>query len=137
MNRMLGKNQYSTLPVSKWDVRIRNNKRRRNAEIRRHIFLLIFAIAFICMAVFGINSMISKAGEAKEEELSFKYYKNICVEEGETLTSIARTYADQAHYKSYNKYIQEVVYMNHLENADDICEGAYLIIPYYSNELLR
>jgi len=123
------------LPISKWDARIRNNKRRRNAEIRRHIFLSIFAIIIICIMIFGINNMISKAGAAKEEELFFKYYKSICVEQGETLASIARAYADQAHYEDHNKYIQEVVYMNHLENADDIREGAYLIIPYYSNEL--
>lgn len=137
MSRAIAGNKYHTLPVSKWDARIRANKRRRNAQIRRNIFLLIFALGFICVAVFYANSMISKAGAAKEEELSFKYYKNICMEEGETLTSIARTYADQAHYESHDKYIREVIYMNHLENADDICEGTYLIIPYYSNELLK
>ena len=127
MSRALANNKYSTLPVSKWDKRIRDNKRRRNAEIRKNIFLLLFAVGFICVVIFGINSMISKAGDAREEELSFKYYKNICIEQGETLTSIARTYADHMHYESYHKYIQEVVYMNHLEDADDICEGAYLI----------
>lgn len=96
---------------------------------------MFLAIGFICIVIFGVNRMISRAGDVKEEDLSFKYYRNICVEQGETLTSIARTYADQAYYKSYDKYVQEVVYMNHLEDADDIREGAYLIIPYYSNEL--
>lgn len=137
MNSITANNQYNTLPVSKWDRRIRANKRRRNAEIRRHIFQLIFALGFICMIIFHINSMISKAGDAKEEELSFKYYKNICVEQGETLTSIAKTYADEAHYETLDSYIREVVYMNHLKDADDICAGYCLIIPYYSDELLR
>lgn len=80
--------------------------------------------------------MISKAGDVEEEELSFKYYKNICMEQGETLTSIAREYADREHYETLDQYIQEVVYMNHLKSEDDICAGYYLIIPYYSNELL-
>lgn len=137
MSSIAVRNKNSTLPVSKWDARIRRNKKKRNAEIRRRVFLLFFAISFICAAILGVNRMISKAGEAKEEELSFKYYKNICIEQGETLTSVARTYADQAHYEDHHKYIQEVMYMNHLEDADDISEGTYLIVPYYSNELLK
>lgn len=131
------KNSNATLPVSKWDVRIRDNKRRRKAEIRRHIVQFILAAGFICIAIFGINSIISKAGDTKEEELSFKYYKNICIEPGETLTSIARTYADSEHYSTTEKYIQEVVYMNHLEDADAVSAGDYLIIPYHSNKLLK
>lgn len=137
MNSVAARNRNNTLPVSKWDARIRKNKRRRNAEIRKHIFLLFFTLGFVCAVILGLNRMITKAGEAKEEELSFKYYKNIRIEQGETLTSVAHIYADQAHYENHQKYIQEVVYMNHLEDADDICEGTYLIIPYYSNELLK
>ena len=37
MNSTALRNSDATLPVSKWDVRIRDNKRRRNAEIRRHL----------------------------------------------------------------------------------------------------
>lgn len=136
MNSAAVKNGNTTLPVSKWDIRIRDNKRRRNAEIRRHIFQLIFAVGIICLVFFYINSLISKAGEAKEGDISFKYYKNICLEQGETLTSVAAKYADEAHYETLDQYIQEVVYMNHLKNADDVRAGYYLIVPYYSNELL-
>lgn len=137
MNDAAVRNRNTTLPVSKWDRRIRENKRRRNAEIRRHMFLLLFAAGFICVIIFSLNSTISEAGEAKEEELSFKYYKNICVESGETLTSIAAVYADEAHYETLDHYIQEVLYINHLQDADSICAGYYLIVPYYSNELLQ
>lgn len=137
MNRTRNRNSDATLPVSKWDVRIRDNKRRRNAEIRRHIAQFILAAVFVCIVVFGVNSIISRAGDTREEELSFKYYKNICLEPGETLTSIARTYADKEHYSTTDKYIQEVVYMNHLEDADAVSAGDYLIIPYHSNKLLK
>lgn len=136
MESMTMRNKNATLPVSKWDVRIRDNKRRRNAEIRKHIFQLIFAIGFICVAVLCLNSIISKAKDAEKEDISIKYYKNICVEQGETLTSIAETYADEDHYETLEKYIDEVVFMNHLKSADDIREGYYLIIPYYAGELL-
>lgn len=137
MNNAAIGNMNATLLVSKWDRRIRDNKRRRNAEIRKHICMLVFAAGFICMIIFGLNSTISEAGDAKEEELTFKYYKNICVEQGETLTSIAKTYADKDHYETLDRYIQEVIYINHLQDADSICAGYYLIVPYYSNELLQ
>ena len=136
MSSMMMKKRYATLPVSKWDKRIRDNKRRRNAEIRKHIFQLILAAVFICIAILCANSMISKAGDARGDNISVKYYKNICVERGETLTSIAKTYADEEHYETLDQYIEEVLYMNHLDNADDICAGYYLIIPYYASELL-
>lgn len=126
----------NTLSVSKWDIRISDNKRRRNAEIRKHFIQLVFAAGFICIVLFFVNSMISEAGDTQEGAVSFKYYKNICLEQGETLTSIAGIYADEEHYETPDQYIQEVVYMNHLKNADDIRAGYYLIIPYYSNELL-
>lgn len=136
MNSMTVNSKSATLPVSKWDVRIRDNKKRRKAEMRRHIFQLLFAVAFICVVVFFVNSMISEAGDAKQEDISVKYYKNICLEPGETLTSVARIYADEAHYETLDSYIQEVVYMNHLKDPDHISAGYYLIIPYYANELL-
>ena len=129
-----GKN--STLHISKWDKRIRDNKRRRKAEIRRHVFQLIFAIGLIGIVIFGVNSVVSKAGNIKEDKISVKYYKNICVERGETLSSIANDYADKAHYDTIDQYIREVMYMNHLKDADDIPAGYYLIVPYYSDELL-
>lgn len=136
MNSMTVRSMNSTLSVSKWDIRIQDNKRRRNAEIRKHIFQLIFALVFICIVTLFINGMISQAGDTAEEDISFKYYKNICVEPGETLTSIAEIYADEEHYETIDQYVQEIVYMNHLKNADDIRAGYYLIIPYYTNELL-
>lgn len=136
MGSMAVGSKNATLPVSKWDVRIRDNKKRRKAEMRKHIFQLFFAVIFICIIIFFINSMISEAGDAKEGDISVKYYKNICLEPGETLTSIARVYADEEHYETLDSYIQEVVYMNHLKDADHISAGYYLIIPYYSNELL-
>lgn len=135
MDSMKTGNKIAVFPVDKWEIRIRENKRRRNAEIRKHIFQLIFALAFICVAILCANSIISKAGDAHKEDISVKYYKNIRVEPGETLTSIAKTYADDKHYETLDRYIQEVVYMNHLADADDICAGYYLIIPYYAGEM--
>ncbi len=120
---------------NKWDIRVRQSKERRRAELKRHIFQLFFAACFICAVILGANNLISRAGEAEEAELSFKYYRNIPIEQGDTLSSIARTYADQEHYETTDDYVQEVRLINHLEEEDKIYTGDYLIIPYYSNEL--
>ncbi len=120
---------------NKWDIRVRQSKERRRAELKRHIFQLFFTACFICAVILGVNNLISKAGEAKEAELSFKYYRNIPIEQGDTLSSIARTYADQEHYETTDDYVREVRLINHLEEEDKIYTGEYLIIPYYSNEL--
>ncbi len=115
--------------------KIRRDKYKRKAEIRKHIFQLVFAVCFICFIVLGANSLISKAGTSKDAESSFKYYKNIPVEQGDTLLSIADTYADKEHYASADKYVREVRLMNHLEEDDTVYAGDYLIIPYYSDIL--
>jgi len=120
-----------------WDVRICLNKKRRKAELRKRTAQVLFAVCFVCIILLGVNRIISKAGTTKEEELSFKYYKSISVQEGDTLTSIAKVYADEEHYSSVEKYVQEVMYINHLKNADKICAGDYLIVPYFSDEFLQ
>lgn len=115
--------------------KILRSKEIRESEIKKHTFQLVFAIFFIFTVLFGMNHFISRAGAAKETELSFKYYRNIPVEEGDTLESIAQIYADEEHYESTDAYLREVRLMNHLEEEDKIYAGGYLIIPYFSNEL--
>lgn len=120
--------------LSQWERQRGRERRQRKAEIRKHVFLLAFAVCFLFAAVFGLNRMISNAGAPQETELSFKYYKNIPVEQGDTLFSIAGTYADREHYDSVDKYVREVRLMNHLDEDDTIYAGDWLIIPYYSGE---
>lgn len=134
MDGMALRNQNITFLVSKWDRRILENKRRRRAQMKRHIFQTVFAAMFLGIALLCANSMSSKAEEEKRGDVPAKYYKNICVGQGETLTSIARLYADKEHYGTLSEYIEEVAYMNHLENVDDIRAGYYLIIPYYAKQ---
>ncbi len=134
MNKTAGYHENIIIGID-WDARIRCNKRKRRAELKKHTFQLIFAILFVCLAILGINRMISSAGAATESDLSFKYYKNICAEEGDTLFSIAETYAEEGDYDSVDAYVSEVRFMNHLEEEDTLYAGDYLIIPYYSNEL--
>ena len=47
---------------------------------------------------------------------------------------IAEKYADDIHYDSLSDYMDEVIFINHLEDGDQIKAGTYLTIPYYSTE---
>ena len=116
-----------------WEKRIRQNKIRRKREQRKHLFQLIFAVCFVCVAVLTVSGITSKASEANQQ-VEIKYYKNILLTSGDTLASIAEIYADDEHYPSKQKYINEVMLMNHIENEDEIYAGTKIFVPYYSSE---
>ncbi|MCR4588569.1 MAG: LysM peptidoglycan-binding domain-containing protein, partial [Lachnospiraceae bacterium] len=52
---------------------------------------------------------------------------------GQSLWDIASEYAD-SHYDSVADYIEEVTFINHIEDPDQISAGTVLVVPYYSAE---
>ncbi len=111
--------------------RIRNNKIRRQRELKRHMFISFFTLCIAFTLAFGIFSIKTSAKETSET-IEIKYYTSITVAEGDSLWSIAREYMG-THYASAHDYIKEVVNMNSLKD-DTIYTGQHLVIPYYSAE---
>lgn len=114
------------------------NRIRRNIKLRKYRKLKLikrFSILFICLVLCGIifGSTESIAGQTHEKEPVYKYYKSICISEGDTLTSITNLHFT-AEFKSKKKFMDEVRFINHLD-TDDLAEGGYLVIPYYSIEI--
>ena len=96
---------------------------------------IFFSLAATLIAVFiGIltTGFLSRA-QASSEPVHYKYFRSIMVYSGDTLSAISSRYIDD-HYTSVQDYIDEVCEMNHLQDADDIHAGDYLIIPYYSTD---
>lgn len=89
--------------------------------------LIILVITFLC-GLFYTNV------SAKEENPAeyYKYYTSIEVKSGDTLWSIANRYMNEK-YSSVQEYIDEVMYMNNM-TSDQIIEGHYLTISYYSDQ---
>ena len=108
-------------------------KRARQLEVRKHIIQLVFAVLFIFVMLFFVNHIVSKASTG-DDMIYFKYYTTIEVQAHETLSGIAEKYADDIHYDSLSDYMDEVIFINHLEDGDQIKAGTYLTIPYYSTE---
>jgi hypothetical protein len=114
-----------------FEERIRLNKIRRERELRRHILIFTVSAAVAIILTIAGGSLISRAQEPGTP-VFYKYYTSIRIDEGDTLWSLADSYADE-NFKSREAFIQEVVRTNHLLD-ETICEGDYLIVPYYSAE---
>lgn len=99
--------------------------------MRKNILIIIMTFSLIITASLSMNGFLSKA--SGKDGTSYKYYKSITIENGDTLWSIAQEYMDAEHYDSINEYINEIRRMNALNN-DDITYGRHLIVPYYEDE---
>lgn len=113
--------------------RIRNNKRKRNKQLRRNRLYLILSLVVtitISVALFGFSAKASDC----EEQIAYKYYTSIIIEEGDSLWSIANeNYTEQ--FKSKKAYMKEIKEINGLSD-EHLISGQYLIIPYYSYEFI-
>ena len=114
--------------------RIRNNKIRRRREMRRNIFMCFLTVMLVISLSLVFFSFGTKA-QSSEAEISYKYYKSITVQDGDTLWDYASLYADEEHYNSKQDYIDEVIHMNALTD-NEIISGQYIILPYYSLEFV-
>jgi len=114
--------------------RIRNNRIRRRRQLKHHILMFITTVLLISCFSVCFFSFKAKA-QSGSEEIAYKYYKSITVENGDTIWDYAEKYADSEYYDSYDCYIKEVIRINSLSD-DSIQSGQYIIIPYYSYEFV-
>ena len=112
--------------------RIRNNKIRRQRELKKHFMITIFTFCMISILAITFGSSFSKAKDADTDKPVYKYFTSIMVKSGDSLYSIANTNMS-AEFKSAENYINEIKHINSLED-DKIHVGQYLIVPYYSTE---
>lgn len=118
----------------KSERRIRNNRIRRQKEMRKNFLLVMMTICLVAACSISVSSFASNAKD-ESSTVSYKYYKSITIENGDTLWSIAQEHMDMEHYDSVLDYIKEVKQMNAL-SGDDITYGQSLVIPYYSSEFV-
>lgn len=89
--------------------------------------IMLSTIITIVILFMIVNSItVAYADDMIEYEKSFI---SIEINEGDTLTSIAETYAKSE--AEYQDYIEEVISINNLKN-DIIHNGCYLLVPVYT-----
>ena len=106
-------------------------KIKRTRQIRRRLLLFISTVLLIAIISFFGFGTKAKA-ESKENIQLYKYYKSVCVMPNDSLWNYAEEYAPDS---DYERYIEEVVRMNNLQEYK-INEGMNIIVPYYSFEFI-
>ena len=112
--------------------RIRNNRLRRRRQLRRHLIMCMLTFVLVISLSSVFFALRTKAQNSNEDIL-YKYYKSVMVEDGDTLWNYAELYGNKQVHEKNEDYIKEVIEMNFLD-SDEITAGQYLILPYYSPE---
>ena len=111
-----------------------NAKKRKSLRERRKIQrrkLQIRAAAVTFLLIFHFTPQNTQA-DSEPKAPTYKYYTSIRVSSGDTLWDIAKEYRTEE-YSDISSYIAEVREINHL-SSNQITDGMYLCIPYYSEE---
>lgn len=116
----------------------RSQKRRQKNQIQKSHASLTAVIALLPIVLVALLLIVhftpqnAQADENASSEPTYKYYTSIQVESGDSLWKIARKYQTKE-YSNIFSYISEIKEINHL-SSDQVTEGMYLCIPYYTKE---
>ena len=116
------------------EIRIQQNKIRRQRIVRRQYFLLGLTIALVIFLFAFIGTTVMSSAQSDEYEPSFKYYKTVTVHSDETLWNIANANFSEDNYDNLNEYIGEICMINAITDPDTINAGEDIVVPYYSAE---
>lgn len=105
--------------------------RQHAARVRKvRLFTSVFAFLFLFISVIGTNAIIANAGQGNEKSYQ-KQYMTIKVEKGDTVWSIAEEYMTPG-YDSVTELIEEIGFINSLDDNYSVNSGKILMIPYYA-----
>ena len=114
------------------ELRIYNNRLRRNRELKRHIFVFALSIVLFLAMLFLFSTSKSVASN-KEDQILYKHFDSIQIKAGDTLTTLAEQYVCEGS-NTVSSFIKEVRYINNLDEDDVLISGNYIIVPYYSTK---
>lgn len=116
------------------EIRIRNNRIKRQKIVRRQFTLLFAFLTLIIFISIFIGTTLLSDAQSDDFVPEFKYYKSVTVHTGDNIWSIASDYYSPEHYDNMNAYVFEICNLNRISKSDNIKSGENLIIPYYSTE---
>lgn len=119
---------------SKSEIRIQKNRMRRNRIVKRQRFMLISMLAIVFITALFIFFTLKADAESDKLNPEYKYYRQITVMPGDSLSSIATDNLPEGHYKNAEAYGHEIACINHIADDDMIYAGDSIVIPYYSKE---
>lgn len=99
-----------------------------------HKAAVVFIVCVLAILIALSASLFSQNIEAHDNDILHKYYTSVTIHPGDSLWSIANEHY-QLGYDNQNEYIDEVLQINHITDADDLISGTSIVIPYYSEEI--
>ena len=122
---------------SKSEIRIRNNRRRRQRIARMQRLVVFTAATLILVIGMFVASTLMTDARSDNKGFEYKYYTTMIVHTGDTLWNIATENFPDGHYKNVNAYINEICNINGICEADSLKAGESLILPYFSSEFVQ
>lgn len=92
--------------------------------MKKAILIRVLVVMIVLMPIFVL--IFNNCSYAKSEPVSYNYI-SVQIEEGDTITSIAREYLSQTDF-SLKEYSNEIIRLNRL-SSDNVKAGAFLMIP--------
>lgn len=112
----------------------RKYARERARRTKQIIERALLTICIAALLIIGSSSILSKATTKEEaQNIYYKYYKQIEIQSGDSLWSIAGEYMQNGPYESRKEYMEEVAELNQLTSTK-IIKGQHLIVPYYGTD---
>ena len=115
------------------ELKIRRNHIRRQRQLRRRIVIAVAAFIIVACSSLGLTSILSKAAETPDEYKT-KTYTSVMMPFGSDLYELAAEYIDRDYYDSVEDYVNEVRFINHLDEDERVQAGYYVIMPKYTDE---
>lgn len=111
------------------DYQLSGKQRARIAKRNRQIKRRVTTVTIICLILVSIGLLGLNVNAAVDTDTNLnKYYCSVIVSANDSLWNYANTYSPDGEFQ---KYIDEVMRMNHMNNTDLII-GQSLILPYYA-----
>lgn len=111
----------------------KKTKKQRSNKIMEKLSFKIITAIFVVIIALSVFSLSAKAKSAQGAD-DHKYYTSHMIMPGESLWSIAQENVDYVHYESVQDYIDEISFINGLNNSG-LQIGDYILIPYFSSEI--
>jgi hypothetical protein len=117
--------------LSKSELRIYENKKRRLRIVRRQKMTIAFLIAVIVFVILFFRNTLPLEAQNDEYIPKCKYYKVVTVHVGDSVSSIAGSFFDEEEYDDFVSYVKEIASINNLDDTNMIKAGENLVVPYY------
>lgn len=116
-------------------ITVARARRERVARQRRTLAFTGLALILGIVLTFSVLGTSAQASGADQASDSYKYYKEVYVESGDTLWSIATQYTDGS-ISEINDCIEQIRSVNSMNKFETLKAGTYIVVPYYSSEYL-